>query len=478
MSREYETVIGLEVHCQLKTKTKVWCGCDANYDHKDPNTSTCPICTGQPGALPKLNSKVLDYAIKAAIALNCKVNENSQFDRKNYFYPDSPKNYQITQYFKPYAEEGYLEVKTNSGKESKVGIERIQIEEDTAKNIHTDSESLLNFNRASIPLIEIISKPEIKNSEEAYAYLTTLRDRLKYTKISDVSMELGSLRCDANVSVRLKGETKLGTRTETKNLNSFKAVVRAIEYEMNRQVELIENGERVIQETRLWDEENGITRSMRSKEDSMDYRYFPEPDLPRVYISEERLSEVKNDMPEFSKDKVVRFLKEYMIPEYDAEILSSEIELADYYEKVVEVSKDAKLSSNWMLTEVLRILKENSISITNFNIFPENLGKLILLIKNNTISSKIAKDIFEVLLTDNKDPELIVKEKGLVQITDNNEIEQIVDKVISENAQSVEDFKAGKDRAVGFLVGQAMKLSKGKANPTIVTDMILTKISN
>ncbi len=478
MSREYETVIGLEVHCQLKTKTKVWCGCDADYDHKNPNTSTCPVCSGQPGALPKLNNEVLNYAIKAALALNCKINENSQFDRKNYFYPDSPKNYQITQYFKPYAEEGFLEVKTNSGKESKVGIERIQIEEDTAKNIHTDSESLLNFNRASIPLIEIISKPEIKNAEEAYAYLTTLRDRLRYTKISDVNMELGSLRCDANVSVRLKGETKLGTRTETKNLNSFKAVVKAIEYETNRQIELIENGERIIQETRLWDEENGITRSMRSKEESMDYRYFPEPDLPRVYISEKRLSEVRSDMPEFSKDKIVRFLKEYMIPEYDAEILSSEIELADYYEKVVLISKDAKLSSNWMMTEVLRILKEKSISIMDFNIVPENLGKLILLIKNNTISSKIAKDIFEVLLTENKDPELIVKEKGLVQITDNNEIEQIVDRVISENSQSVEDYKAGKDRAIGFLVGQAMKLSKGKANPKIVTDMILSKISS
>ena len=478
MSREYETVIGLEVHCQLKTKTKVWCGCDADYDHKNPNTSTCPVCSGQPGALPKLNNEVLNYAIKAALALNCKINENSQFDRKNYFYPDSPKNYQITQYFKPYAEEGFLEVKTNSGKESKVGIERIQIEEDTAKNIHTDSESLLNFNRASIPLIEIISKPEIKNAEEAYAYLTTLRDRLRYTKISDVNMELGSLRCDANVSVRLKGETKLGTRTETKNLNSFKAVVKAIEYETNRQIELIENGERIIQETRLWDEENGITRPMRSKEESMDYRYFPEPDLPRVYISEKRLSEVRSDMPEFSKDKIVRFLKEYMIPEYDAEILSSEIELADYYEKVVLISKDAKLSSNWMMTEVLRILKEKSISIMDFNIVPENLGKLILLIKNNTISSKIAKDIFEVLLTENKDPELIVKEKGLVQITDNNEIEQIVDRVISENSQSVEDYKAGKDRAIGFLVGQAMKLSKGKANPKIVTDMILSKISS
>ena len=478
MSKEYETVIGLEVHCQLKTKTKVWCGCDADYDHKDPNTSTCPVCTGQPGALPKLNDKVLDYAIKAALALNCEINPNSQFDRKNYFYPDSPKNYQITQYFKPYAENGYLNIKTNSGKEARVGIERIQIEEDTAKNIHTDSESLLNFNRASIPLIEIISKPEIKNQEEAYAYLTTLRERLKYTKISDVSMELGSLRCDANVSVRVKGESELGTRTETKNLNSFKAVVRAIEYETARQIEIIENGGRIVQETRLWDEENGITRPMRSKEESMDYRYFPEPDLPRVHISENRLAAVEKEMPEFSEDKVVRFIAEYKIPEYDAGILSGEIELADYYEKVTKTSGDAKLSSNWVLTEVLRILKEKNISIEEFSVSPENLGKLIVLIKNNTISSKIAKEIFEVLLTEDRDPGEIVKEKGLVQITDNNEIEKIVDTVLGENAQSIEDYKAGKDKAMGFLVGQAMKLSKGKANPKIVTDIILSKISD
>ncbi|MDR2879025.1 MAG: Asp-tRNA(Asn)/Glu-tRNA(Gln) amidotransferase subunit GatB [Fusobacteriales bacterium] len=478
MSKEYETVIGLEVHCQLKTKTKVWCGCDADYDHKDPNTSTCPVCTGQPGALPKLNDKVLDYAIKAALALNCEVNPNSQFDRKNYFYPDSPKNYQITQYFKPYAENGYLNIKTNSGKEAKVGIERIQIEEDTAKNIHTDSESLLNFNRASIPLIEIISKPEIKNQEEAYAYLTTLRERLKYTKISDVSMELGSLRCDANVSVREKGDTELGTRTETKNLNSFKAVVRAIEYETARQIEIIENGGRIVQETRLWDEENGITRPMRNKEESMDYRYFPEPDLPRVHISENRLAAVGKEMPEFSENKVARFIAEYKIPEYDAGILSGEIELADYYEKVTKTSGDAKLSSNWVLTEVLRILKEKNILIEEFSVSPENLGKLIVLIKNNTISSKIAKEIFEVLLTEDRDPGEIVKEKGLVQITDNNEIEKIVDTVLGENTQSIEDYKAGKDKAMGFLVGQAMKLSKGKANPKIVTDIILSKISD
>lgn len=478
MSKEYETVIGLEVHCQLKTKTKVWCGCDADYDQKDPNTSTCPICTGQPGALPKLNNTVLDYAIKAALSLNCEINPYSQFDRKNYFYPDSPKNYQITQYYKPYAENGYLNIKTNSGKESKVGLERIQIEEDTAKNIHTETESLLNFNRASIPLIEIISKPEIKNAEEAYAYLTTLRDRLKYTKISDVSMELGSLRCDANVSVRLKGETRLGTRTETKNLNSFKAVVRAIEYETARQIEILENGGRVVQETRLWDEENGITRTMRSKEESMDYRYFPEPDLPRVYISESRLNKVKEDMPEFSEDKVIRFIKEYKIPEYDAGVLSMEIELADYYEKVTAVSNDPKLSSNWVLTEILRVLKEKNISIGEFNVSAENIGKLILLIKNGMISSKIAKEVFEILLTDNRAPELIVKEKGLIQITDNSEIEKIVETVLNENSQSVEDYKAGKDKAMGFLVGQAMKLSKGKANPKIVTDMILSKISN
>ena len=478
MSKEYETIIGLEVHCQLKTKTKVWCGCDADYDHKDPNTSVCPVCSGQPGALPKLNERVLDYALKAALARNCNINEYSQFDRKNYFYPDSPKDYQITQYFRPYAENGHLNIKTNSGKESVVGIERIQIEEDTAKNIHTESESLLNFNRASIPLIEIISRPEIKTPEEAYAYLTTLRERLKYTKISDVSMELGSLRCDANVSVRLKGEKELGTRTETKNLNSFKAVVRAIEYEVGRQIELLETGNRVVQETRLWDEENGITRPMRSKEESMDYRYFPEPDLPVVYVSETRLAGVKKDMPEFSEDKVKRFTAEYEIPEYDASILSSEIELADYYEIVAKVSGDPKISSNWMLTEVLRILKEKNIKTEEFFIKPENLGKLILLIKNATISSKIAKDIFEILLTEDKDPEVIVKEKGLVQITNNDEIEKIVLKVLEENVQSVADYKAGKDKALGFLVGQSMKLSKGKANPKIVTDMILSKISD
>ena len=473
---EYETVIGLEVHCQLKTNTKVWCSCDADYDNKEPNTAVCPICTGQPGALPKLNEKVLDYAIKAALALGCEINRESYFDRKNYFYPDSPKNYQITQFFKPYAENGVLKITTNSGKEASVGIERIQIEEDTAKSIHTASETLLNYNRASVPLIEIISKPEIKNAEEAYAYLNTLKDRLKYTKVSDVSMELGSLRCDANVSVRKKGETKLGTRTETKNLNSFKAVVKAIEYETNRQIEVLESGGRVVQETRLWDEENAVTKPMRSKEEAMDYRYFPEPDLPAIIITESRLSNVKDEMPEFADEKAKRFINEYKLNEMEAATLSSEQELAGYYEEVVKVSDDARLAANWVLTEILRVLKEKNISIEEFSVEPENIGKLIKLIKANTISSKIAKDVFEILLSENKDPEIIVKEKGLVQITDNSEIEKIVEQVLAENPQSVEDYKAGKSNALKYLVGQSMRLSKGKANPQMINEMILARL--
>lgn len=476
MSMEYETVIGLEVHCQLKTKTKVWCSCNADYDNEVPNVSTCPICTGQPGALPKLNEEVLNYAIKAALALNCEVNKESQFDRKNYFYPDSPKNYQITQYFKPYAENGTLHIRTNSGKETKIGIERIQIEEDTAKSIHTASESLLNYNRASVPLIEIISKPEIKNAEEAYAYLNTLKERLKYTKVSDVSMELGSLRCDANVSVRKKGDSVLGTRTETKNLNSFKAVVRAIEYETNRQIEVIENGGRVVQETRLWDEEQGVTRPMRSKEEAMDYRYFPEPDLPKIIISNDRLEKVKKEMPEFADKKTKRFIEEYKLNEKEAITLATEPELAEYYEEIVKKSDEPKLSANWMLTEILRVLKEKNIGIEQFSVSSENIAKLIKLIKSNVISSKIAKEVFEILQVENKDPKIIVKEKGLIQITDNSEIEKIVEQVLEENQQSVEDYKAGKSNALKYLVGQAMKLSRGKANPQMINELILKKL--
>ncbi|WP_156286041.1 Asp-tRNA(Asn)/Glu-tRNA(Gln) amidotransferase subunit GatB [Oceanivirga salmonicida] len=472
----YESVIGLEVHIQLKTKSKIWCSASANYDLEDPNTCITPTSIGEPGALPKLNDEVLNYAIKAALALGCEINKVSYFDRKNYFYPDSPKNYQITQFYKPYAQNGKLEVVTNSGKQFNVEIERIQIEEDTAKSIHTTNESLLNFNRASMPLLEIITRPVIQNSEQAYAYLNALKERIKYTKVSDVSMELGSLRCDANVSVRKKGETKLGTRTETKNLNSFKAVVKAIEYEINRQIEVLEQGGRIVQETRLWDEENGVTRVMRSKEDAMDYRYFPDPDLPAVIITDERLEKMKESMPEFADEKLIRFINEYNIPELEAKSLVSELELSNYFEKVVNLTNNPRLACNWILTEVLRVLKEKNENIDDFNISADRLAKLIMLIENNTISSKIAKEVFSIMLTNADNPEKIVKDNNLVQVTDTGFIEELVKKVLSENPEAVLDLKNGRDRAMKHLMGQAMKLSKGKANPKLVTDLINKEI--
>lgn len=349
----YESIIGLEIHIQLKTKSKIWCSSSADYDEKDPNTCISPTSVGLPGSLPFLNDEVLNYAIKAALALNCQINELSYFDRKNYFYPDSPKNYQITQYFKPYAVDGFLEVDGQ-----KIDIERIQIEEDTAKSIHIGNNSYLNFNRASMPLLEIITKPVIKNSKMAYDFLNSLKEIIKYTKISDCSMELGSLRCDANVSVRKIGDTKLGTRTETKNLNSFKAVAKAIDYEINRQIELLESGNKVTQETRTWDDQNGITRVMRSKEDAMDYRYFPEPDLPAVLITKDKIEKQRKLMPEFASQKVNRYIRDYELNEVDAKILSNQLELCEYFENTVKLCNKPKLVCNWILTEVLRVLKE------------------------------------------------------------------------------------------------------------------------
>ncbi|MGK9368733.1 Asp-tRNA(Asn)/Glu-tRNA(Gln) amidotransferase subunit GatB [Melioribacter sp. Ez-97] len=478
MNDKYEAVIGLEVHAQLLTDTKIFCGCSTQFGSA-PNTNVCPVCLGQPGVLPVLNKKVVEYTVLMGLATNCRINRKSIFARKHYFYPDLPKNYQISQYEEPICEHGHITVELKDGTKKKIGITRIHMEEDAGKSIHDqDFDTLIDLNRTGTPLMEIVSEPDIRTPEEAYLYLTKLKQILTYLGICDGNMEEGSLRCDANISVRLKGETKFGKKTEVKNMNSFRNVERALAYEIERQIDLLEDGKEVIQQTLLWDADANVAQPMRSKEEAHDYRYFPDPDLMPVVIEDEMLNDIKSRMPELPDEKKNRFIEKFGLPAYDADILTSSRELADYYEKILTVTNDYKSASNWVMTEVLKVVNEEKIDISDFPVSPENLGKLIELINNNTISGKIAKDIFPEMLKTNKDPETIVKEKNLVQITDTSAIESIVEKVLSANQKQVEEFLSGKEKVLGFLVGQIMRETKGKANPQIVNEILRNKLNS
>ena len=480
MREDYEVIIGLEVHAELSTNTKIYCSCTTEFGG-DPNTHCCPICTGMPGVLPVLNEKVVEYAVKMGLATNCQIAKFSKQDRKNYFYPDLPKAFQTSQYDLPLCEHGYVNINVN-GESKKVGITRIHIEEDAGKLIHDayTGDTLVDMNRCAVPLIEIVSEPDIRSADEAIAYMQALKSTLEYLEICDCKMQEGSLRCDVNLSVRKKGETKFGTRTETKNLNSFKAIARSIEFETNRQIEELENGGTIYQETRRWDDDKGIGYPMRSKEDAHDYRYFPEPDLAPIILSDEYVDAIKAEIPEMQYARKERYISEYALPEYDADQITSSKYMADFFEKSEAKCKNAKLVSNWLMGDISRKINESEEmnDIRDVKFTAEDLGDLITLIDKGTISSAIAKKVFEDMFETGKKPEDIVKEKGLVQITDEGAIKEIVVKVISENPQSVADYKAGKDKAIGFIVGQVMKASKGKANPGIVNKLIVEELKN
>ncbi len=478
MNPKYEAVIGLEVHAQLLTDTKIFCGCSTKFG-VPPNTNVCPVCLGHPGVLPVLNKKVVEFTILMGLATDCTINERSIFARKNYFYPDLPKGYQISQYEKPICENGNISIELKSGLKKNIGITRIHMEEDAGKSIHDQGDStLIDVNRCGTPLMEIVSEPDLRTAEEAYLYLTKLKQIVTYLGICDGNMEEGSLRCDANVSVRLKGEEKLGTKTEVKNMNSFRNVEKAIDYEIERQIDILEDGGKIIQQTLLWDADANQVKPMRSKEEAHDYRYFPDPDLMPVFVSADWKKEIASSMPELPEKRRDRFISQFSLPKYDAEILTSSRELADYYENVLKVTNDYKSASNWVMTEVLKVMNDEKISIKEFPVTPENLGKLIILINKNTISGKIAKELFPEMLKTNKDPNEIVKEKNLVQISDTKEIETAIDKILSMNESQVKEYLSGKDKVIGFFVGQIMKETKGKANPQIVNELLKKKLEN
>ena len=473
----YEVVIGLEVHAELSTKTKIFCSCPTEFGG-EPNTHCCPVCMAMPGALPVLNKKVVEYAIKAGLATNCDIARVSKSDRKNYFYPDLPKSYQISQYDMPLCTKGYIEIDTKEGTK-KIGLTRIHIEEDAGKLNHNEfgRGSLVDLNRAGVPLIEIVSEPDMRSVEEADSYLKKLKSILEYIEVSDCKMQEGSFRADVNVSVRKKGEKEFGTRTEMKNMNSFRSITRAIEYEAERQVKVLEQGEKVYQETLRWDEVSGRTFSMRDKEDAQDYRYFPEPDLGILNISDEMIEEFKKTLPEMPESRKERYIKEFKLPEYDSNILTSSKYLSDLFEKATEKCNNPKAVSNWIMTDITRILNEKEQEPSDIPFTAEELGKLVILIDKGIISSKIAKQVLEELFENPRNPEDIIKEKGWIQISDEGAIKEVVQKILEANPASIADFKAGRDRALGYLVGQAMKETKGKANPQMLNKMFLEELN-
>ena len=472
MSRQYETVIGLEVHVELATKTKIFCGCSTAFGGA-PNTHTCPVCTGMPGSLPVLNKQVVEYAMAVGLATNCQIHQYCKFDRKNYFYPDNPQNYQISQLYLPICHDGGIEIETAAGKKV-IGIHEIHMEEDAGKLIHDEWEdcTLVDYNRSGVPLIEIVSEPDMRSAEEVIAYLDKLRLIVQYLGASDCKLQEGSMRADVNLSVREVGAEQFGTRTEMKNLNSFKAIARAIEGERARQIELIEEGRQVIQETRRWDDNKEYSYPMRSKEDAHDYRYFPDPDLVPVIISDEWLQAVKDRQPELRTEKLARYKKEFDIPDYDAEILTGSKHLADLFEETTELCGKPKKVSNWLMGETLRLLKEAGQEPEEITFSATHLAKLIELLDAGTINQTVAKEVFEQIFREDIDPEQYVEAHGLKMVNDDNLLRTVVEQVIAANPQSVADYRGGKEKALGFLVGQTMKQMKGKANPGAVNKML------
>ncbi len=475
----YESVIGLEVHAQLLTESKLFCGCSTRFG-AEPNTQVCQVCLGMPGVLPVLNRRAVEYAVKMALAVNCTINPRSVFARKNYFYPDLPKGYQISQYDEPLAENGYLEIETGDGKK-RIGITRIHMEEDAGKLLHgegieDEGYSFVDLNRTGVPLIEIVSEPDIRTPDEAVSYLKELRDILLYLGICDGNMQEGSLRCDANVSIRPAGSTELGTKTELKNMNSFKFLKDALKYEIDRQVDLVESGDEVVQETRLFDPSAGVTRSMRTKEEAHDYRYFPEPDLLPLSVEEGMVAGLRSTLPELPAAKRERFIRDYSLPPYDAGVLTSSKALADYYEDCLKEFDEPKTVSNWIMGELLRLLNEHSKDISECAVTPRALAGLLSLVRDGRISAKIAKEVFEEMFLTGKDAASIVEKKGLTQISDEGELAGIIDDIIEKNPENVERYRAGKTKLLGFFVGEVMKATKGRANPQLVSRILKEKL--